>query len=40
MSAPTVHFVLERLLVQDGAGPVLMTALGPGFTGALGLIER
>lgn len=40
MSAPTVHFVLEQLLGEPGRGPVLLTALGPGFTGALGLVHR
>ena len=39
MSAPTVHFVMEQLL-QSGEGPLLLTALGPGFTGALGILER
>ncbi|MEZ5710771.1 MAG: type III polyketide synthase [Blastomonas sp.] len=39
MSAPTIHFVLEELLERD-SGPLLMTALGPGFTGAIGIIER
>ncbi len=40
MSAPTVHFVMQELLQQGGNGPLLLTALGPGFTGALGLLER
>lgn len=40
MSSPTVHFVLERILADGGSGPLLMTALGPGFTGAMGVIER
>lgn len=40
MSSPTVHFVLERILAQGGSGPLLLTALGPGFTGAMGVIER
>ncbi len=40
MSAPTVHFVMEALLAQNSSGPLLLTALGPGFTGALGLLER
>lgn len=40
MSSPTVLFVLDRLIQQGGlAGPTLMTALGPGFTGALGLVH-
>ncbi len=40
MSSPTVLFVLEELLA---AGPIekptLMTALGPGFVGAIGLLR-
>jgi alkylresorcinol/alkylpyrone synthase len=32
MSAPTVLFVLKRLLEQGLTGPTLMTAFGPGFT--------
>lgn len=40
MSSPTVHFVLERVLAQGASGPLLLTALGPGFTGAMGVIER
>ncbi len=40
MSSPTVLFVLEDLLT---AGPItkptLMTALGPGFVGAMGLLK-
>ena len=40
MSSPTVLFVLEALLAQ---GPItkstLLTALGPGFVGAMGLIK-
>ncbi len=40
MSSPTVLFVLEQLLA---AGPIekptLMTALGPGFVGAMGLLK-
>jgi alkylresorcinol/alkylpyrone synthase len=43
MSSPTVLFVLERLLAQGRAKgpmtkPILMTALGPGFVGAMGLL--
>jgi alkylresorcinol/alkylpyrone synthase len=37
MSSPTVLFVLKALLPLTG--PTLLTALGPGFVGALGLIE-
>lgn len=40
MSSPTVHFVLQRILAKGHGGPLLMTALGPGFTGAMGLIHR
>jgi alkylresorcinol/alkylpyrone synthase len=40
MSSPTVLFVLEALLA---AGPIekptLLTALGPGFVGAMGLLK-
>ena len=32
MSAPTVLFVLQKLLEQGLPGRVLMTAFGPGFT--------
>ncbi len=40
MSSPTVLFVLKALLESGPlAGPTLLTALGPGFTGALGLLE-
>lgn len=39
MSSPTVLFVLKALLeVGPLAGPTLLTSLGPGFTGALGLV--
>lgn len=39
MSSPTVLFVLEALLAQGPLkGPTVMTALGPGFVGAMGLI--
>lgn len=40
MSSPTVHFVLERILAKGEAGPLLLTALGPGFTGAMGVLHR
>lgn len=40
MSAPTVHFVLQSLLATPDDRPILMTALGPGFTGAMGIVER
>jgi alkylresorcinol/alkylpyrone synthase len=39
MSAPTVLFVLDRLLAQDLPDKVLMTAFGPGFTCAGLLLE-
>jgi alkylresorcinol/alkylpyrone synthase len=39
MSSPTVLFVLEALLAQGALqGPTIMTALGPGFVGAMGLL--
>jgi alkylresorcinol/alkylpyrone synthase len=40
MSAPTVLFVLERLLEQGLPQNVLLTAFGPGFTCAGMLLER
>lgn len=39
MSAPTVLFVLDRLRRTGQTGPVLMTALGPGFTAAFQMID-
>ena len=39
MSAPTVMFVLERLIAQGLPERVLMTAFGPGFTCAGLLLE-
>jgi len=39
MSAPTVMFVLERLLQQGLPDKVMMTAFGPGFTCAGLLLE-
>jgi alkylresorcinol/alkylpyrone synthase len=39
MSAPTVLFVLERLIARGLPGRVLMTAFGPGFTCAGLLLE-
>lgn len=39
MSAPTVLFVLERLLERGLPGKVMMMAFGPGFTGAGMLLE-
>lgn len=40
MSSPTVHFVLDRILAKGESGPLLLTALGPGFTGAMGVLHR
>lgn len=40
MSSPTVHFVLKRILARGQSGPLLITALGPGFTGAMGVVHR
>jgi len=40
MSAPTVLFVLERLIERGLPSQVLMTAFGPGFTCAGLLLER
>ncbi len=34
MSAPTVLFVLERVIAAGGTGQMMMAALGPGFTGS------
>jgi len=39
MSSPTVLFVLEQLLAQKLDKPILLTALGPGFTAALGILD-
>jgi len=39
MSAPTVMFVLERLLERGLPDKVMMTAFGPGFTCAAMLLE-
>lgn len=39
MSSPTVLFVLENLLQQKPDKPILLTALGPGFTAALGILD-
>ena len=40
MSAPTVLFVLDRLLARGLPERVLMTAFGPGFTCAAMLLEQ
>lgn len=39
MSSPTVLFVLEQLLLQKPDKPILLTALGPGFTAGLGILD-
>jgi alkylresorcinol/alkylpyrone synthase len=39
MSAPTVLFVLDELRRRGQDGRVIMTALGPGFTGAFQLVD-
>lgn len=40
MSSPTVLFVLERVLAKGPISkPMLMTALGPGFVGAMGVLR-
>jgi alkylresorcinol/alkylpyrone synthase len=39
MSSPTVLFVLEKLLSGNPRRPLLMTALGPGFTSVLGILD-
>ena len=40
MSAPTVMFVLERLIARGLPDRVMMTAFGPGFTCAGLVIEK
>lgn len=39
MSSPTVLFVLKQLLQERPDKPILLTALGPGFTAALGVLN-
>jgi alkylresorcinol/alkylpyrone synthase len=39
MSAPTVLFVLERLIERGLPRRVMLTAFGPGFTGAGLMLE-
>jgi alkylresorcinol/alkylpyrone synthase len=39
MSAPTVLFVLERLVRAGTAGPLLLSSLGPGFCAAFQMID-
>lgn len=40
MSAPTVLFVLERVLAADQTGRMLACALGPGFTASFAVLEK
>ncbi|MBW0002847.1 MAG: type III polyketide synthase [Hyphomicrobiales bacterium] len=40
MSAPTVFFVLERVLKQGLPGRAVLSALGPGFTASLVSLKR
>jgi alkylresorcinol/alkylpyrone synthase len=39
MSAPTVFFVLERVLAEGAPGRLVMAALGPGFTASFVTLE-
>jgi alkylresorcinol/alkylpyrone synthase len=39
MSAPTVFFVLERVLAADSGGTLVAAALGPGFTASFVALE-
>ncbi len=39
MSAPTVFFVLERVLANDTGGRLVLAALGPGFTASFATLE-
>jgi alkylresorcinol/alkylpyrone synthase len=39
MSAPTVLFVLDRVRRTAEAGPVIATAMGPGFTAGFALLQ-
>jgi alkylresorcinol/alkylpyrone synthase len=39
MSSPTVLFVLKQLIQERPDKPILLTALGPGFTAALGVLN-
>ena len=39
MSAPTVLFVLDRIVQAGLSGPLLLSALGPGFTAAFQTVE-
>ncbi len=39
MSSPTILFVLRDLLAANPTKPIVMTALGPGFTAAVGILD-
>lgn len=39
MSSPTILFVLKALLANNPTKPIVMTALGPGFTAAVGILD-
>ncbi len=39
MSSPTILFVLKDLLAVNPTKPIVMTALGPGFTAAVGILD-
>ena len=39
MSSPTILFVLKDLLAANPTKPIVMTALGPGFTAAVGILD-
>ncbi len=39
MSSPTILFVLKDLLIDNPTKPIVMTALGPGFTAAVGILD-
>ncbi len=39
MSSPTILFILKDLLAGNPTKPIVMTALGPGFTAAVGILD-
>lgn len=39
MSSPTILFVLKEILATKPTKPIVMTALGPGFTAAVGVLD-
>ncbi|MEH6757541.1 MAG: type III polyketide synthase [Parasphingorhabdus sp.] len=39
MSSPTVLFILKKILGDSPVKPILMTALGPGFTSVVGILD-